>query len=205
MATTVDCYLSLNSPWTYLGSGRLMAMRRRLGFAVAVKPAKFGDVFQATGGLPVHKRPPARQAYRLVELERWSTHLAIPINLQPRHFPGDETAGVRLVIAAALTGQDALALSSEIGRALWEREESIADDATLAAAAERAGVDLSRLRREAPPAPDLDAAWENNTNEAIARGVFGAPSYVLPTGKIFWGQDRLEFLERAIVTGSGAG
>jgi 2-hydroxychromene-2-carboxylate isomerase len=203
--TTVDCYLSLNSPWTYLGSGRLIDMRRRLGFTVTVKPAKFGEVFEATGGLPVHKRPPARQAYRLVELQRWSRHLAIPINLKPRHFPGDETAGVRLVIAAAMTGQDALALSSEIGRALWEREESIADEATLAAAAGRAGVDLSRLKRKAPPAEVLDATWENNTREAIARGVFGAPSYVLSTGEIFWGQDRLEFLERAVAAGSGAG
>lgn len=205
MATTVDCYLSLNSPWTYLGSARLIDMRRRLGFSVAVKPAKFGEVFQATGGLPVHKRPPARQAYRLVELKRWSTHLGIPINLHPCHFPSDEAAGVRLVIAAAMTGQDALALSSEIGRALWEREESIADDAVLAAAAERAGVDVARLRRDAPPAADLDATWENNTKEAINRGVFGAPSYVLPTGEIFWGQDRLEFLERAIAARSGAG
>jgi len=201
--TGVSYYLSLNSPWSYLGSGRLIEMTRRLGVTVDVKPARYGEVFAQTGGLPVAKRPPARRAYRMMELSRWREHLAIPIVLEPRHFPSDETAGTRLVIAAARAGQDALTLSREIGRALWEREESIADPAVLAAAAARAGVDIDAVRATAPSEAALDAIWDANTAEAVSRGVFGAPSYVLASGEIFWGQDRLDFLERALQRESG--
>lgn len=201
----IDYYISLNSPWTYLGSGRFQAMTRRLAVPVRVKPAKFGEVFARTGGLPLPKRAPERQTYRLMELKRWRDHLAIPIHLHPKHFPSDETAASRLVIAAGLAGQDALALSREIGRALWEREESIADEAVLAAAAGRAGVDLSAVRKASPGEAELDGVWDRNTAEAVSRGVFGAPSYVLASGEFFWGQDRLEFLERALEQGGGRG
>ncbi|MFZ4809376.1 MAG: 2-hydroxychromene-2-carboxylate isomerase [Hyphomicrobiaceae bacterium] len=194
----VTYYLSLNSPWSYLGSRRLIEMTRRLGVPVDVKPAKYGVVFAETGGLPLAKRPPARRAYRMMDLSRWRDHLAIPIVLEPRHFPSDETAGTRLVIATARAGQDALTLSSEIGRALWEREENIADPAVLVAAAARAGIDVDKVSATAPSDAELDAIWDANTTEAVSRGVFGAPSYVLASGEIFWGQDRLDFLERAL-------
>ncbi len=194
----VTYFLSLNSPWSYLGSGRLIEMTRRRGVTVDIKPARYGEVFAQTGGLPVAKRPPARRAYRMMELSRWRDHLAIPIVLEPRHVPSDETAGTRLVIATALAGQDALTLSREIGRALWELEENIAHPAVLVAAAARAGVDGDKVRAMAPSDAELDAIWDANTTEAVSRGVFGAPSYVLPSGEIFWGQDRLDFLERAL-------
>lgn len=198
----IDYFISLNSPWTYLGSGRFTEIAARAGATVRVKPAKFGEVFAKTGGLPLPKRAPERQAYRLMELKRWRDHLGIPIHIQPKHFPSDETAATRFVIAAGLAGVNALALSREIGRALWEREESIADDAVLMAAAERAGIDGGALRASAPANADLDAQWDANTAEALARGVFGAPSYVLASGEIFWGQDRLAFLERALAGGA---
>ena len=196
--TTIDTYISLNSPWTYLGSERLAAIARRHGVGVAVKPAKFGDVFANTGGLPLAKRAPARQAYRMMELQRWRDHLGLPITLQPKFFPADETAGVRLVIVAGLEGLDAAALAGEIGRAVWEREENIAEAGVLAAAATRAGLDAAQIRASAPDDARLDAIWAANTAEAIGRGVFGAPSYVTAGGEIFWGQDRLEFLDRAL-------
>ncbi len=195
---TLEYYLSLNSPWTYLGSARFAAMTKAAGATVLVKPAKFSEVFAKTGGLPLPKRSPERQAYRLMELQRWRDHLAIPIMIKPKHFPSDEAAATRLVIAAAAQGCDALAFSHEIGKALWEREENIADAAVIDAAAHRAGLDASVLRAAAPVDDVLNAVWEKNTADALARGVFGAPSYVFPDGEFFWGQDRVEFVQRKL-------
>jgi 2-hydroxychromene-2-carboxylate isomerase len=193
--TPVDIYISLNSPWTYMAWERLHEIATRRSLAVTVKPAKFAEVFAATGGLPLPKRAPERQAYRMMEMKRWRDRLGLPMVLQPRAFPSDEGPGVRLVIAAMEQGQDAARFAQEIGRALWEHDQSIADAAVLDAAAVRAGLDLASLRARSRPDVDLDAVWTANTAEAVRRGVFGAPSVVLPDGEIFWGQDRVELLD----------
>jgi 2-hydroxychromene-2-carboxylate isomerase len=200
---TIDYYISLNSPWTYLGSARFIEMVRRHGVSVNVKPARFGEVFAETGGLPLAKRAPARRAYRMMELKRWRDHLGLPINVEPRHFPADEAAATRAVIRTRWAGGDALALASELGRAVWEREEDIAEPATIRAACERAGVAPALIAAAEPSDAVIDGIWEANTREAIARGVFGAPSYVFADGEIFWGQDRLAFVERKLAAVSG--
>ena len=198
MAITIAYYLSLNSPWTYIGSAPFAEIARRYGASVDVKPCKFGPIFEQTGGLPLPKRSPQRRAYRLMELRRWREVRGIPINVEPKYFPSDDLAAVRLVIAAKLQGKDAHLLSLEFGRAIWEREESLADAAVMAAAAERAGLDAAALRANGPSDAELDALYEQYTQDALEAGVFGAPSYVLPSGEIFWGQDRLELLDRAL-------
>ena len=198
MPVTIDYYLSLNSPWTYIGSAPFAEIARRYGADVNVKPAKFGPIFEQTGGLPLPKRSPQRRAYRLMELRRWREVRGLPLNVEPKYFPSDDVAAVRLVIAAKLQGKDAHRLSLELGRAIWEREESFADAAVMAAAAQRAGLDAAVLRANGPPDAELDALYEQYTQDALKAGVFGAPSYVLPSGEIFWGQDRLDLLERAL-------
>ena len=196
--TTIGYYMTLNSPWTYLGSARFAEIAKRHGCTVDIKPARFGEIFSKTGGLPLPKRSPERRAYRMMELKRWRDQTGVPITLEPKFFPSDETAGTRLVIAAKLAGKDACALAAEIGRALWEREENIAEASVLAAAAARAGLDADAIREAGPSDAELDALHESYTAEALSRGVFGAPSYVLESGEFFWGQDRLEFLDRAL-------
>ena len=198
MTVTIDYYLSLNSPWTYIGSGPFAEIARRHGAVVNVKPAKFGPIFEQTGGLPLPKRSPQRQAYRMMELKRWRDVRGLPLNVAPKYFPSDEAAATRLVIAAKLQGKDAHALSLELGRAIWEREESFADPAVMASSAQRAGLDAAALRAAGPSDAELDALYEQFTQDALKDGVFGAPSYVLPSGEIFWGQDRLELLDRAL-------
>ena len=197
---TVTYYMTLNSPWTYLGSQRFQDMAKRHGYTVDIKPAKFGEVFAKTGGLPLPKRSPERRAYRMLELKRWREQTKLPITLEPKYFPSDEAPGTRLVIAAKLAGKDAHALATEIGRALWEREENIADASVLAAAAKRAGLDADAIRKAGPSDADLDKLHDQFTADALAHGVFGAPSYVLESGEVFWGQDRLEFVDRALAT-----
>ena len=198
MPVTIDYYVSLNSPWTYLGSAPFAEIAKRHGATVNVKPAKFGPIFEQTGGLPLPKRSPQRQAYRLMDLKRWREVRERPLTLEPKHFPSNDAVATRLVIAAKLQGEDAHKLSLELGRALWQREENLADAAAIAAAAERAGLDAAVLRAAGPSDAELDALLEQYTQEAVKAGVFGAPSYVLPSGEIFWGQDRLELLDRAL-------
>jgi 2-hydroxychromene-2-carboxylate isomerase len=198
MTIAVDYYMTLNSPWTYISSALLAEIAARNHVTVNVKPAKFGPIFEQTGGLPLPKRSPQRRAYRMMELKRWREVRGIPLTLEPKYFPCDDAVATRLVIAAKLQGKDSHKLSLELGRALWEREETLADPATLSSAAERAGLDAAALRAGGPSDAELDARHEQYTQEALTAGVFGAPSFVLPSGEIFWGQDRLELLEREL-------
>jgi 2-hydroxychromene-2-carboxylate isomerase len=198
MTVTVDYYMTLTSPFTYLGSAPFAEIAARNNVIVNVKPAKFGPIFEQTGGLPLPKRSPQRRAYRMMELKRWREVRGVPLNLEPKYFPCDDTAATRLVIAARLQGKDAHRLSLELARAIWEREETLADPDTISSAAKRAGLDAAALRAGGPSDAELDALHAQFTREALTAGVFGAPSFVLPSGEIFWGQDRLELLERAL-------
>lgn len=180
----VDYYLTPSSPWTYLGHARFAAMVERHGAHVNVKPVDFGVIFPQSGGLPLPKRAPQRQAYRLVELKRWSKHLGVPLVLQPRHFPVNTSAASHLICAAPMTKR--MALAGDLLAALWKDDRNLADPQLLAEIGGRHGVGGAD-----------QAAFDRYTQEALERGVFGAPSYVLE-GEIFWGQDRLEFLERAL-------
>ena len=198
MPVTVDYYMTLTSPWAYLGSALFAEIARRNDVTVNIKPCKFGPIFEQTGGLPLPKRSPQRRAYRMMELKRWREVRGIPLTLEPKYSPCDDTMATRLVIAAKLLAKDSHRLSLELGRAVWEREETLADPATISSAAQRAGLDAAELRAGGPPDAELDALHERFTQEAITAGVFGAPSFVLPSGEIFWGQDRLELLERAL-------
>ena len=196
MSKLIDYYLTLNSPWAYLGSARFAELAKKHGAEVRVKSANFGEVFPRTGGLPLPQRAPQRQAYRLVELQRWRDFLGIPINLKPAHFPAQEGLAARMVIAAGGSGGHPLALAHAFGKALWEQERDFADPATCEAIAGETGHDGARLRAAAED-PSMEQRHSEITEEAIARGVFGSPSYVYKD-EIFWGQDRLDFLDRAL-------
>ena len=194
----MEYYLSLNSPWAYLGSARFIKLVKQYDVDVTVKPANFGDVFAQTGGLPLPKRAPQRQAYRMFEMKRWRDELDIPIQLEPVNFPSNEARGVHAVIATKLAGGDALGLSAEIGRSLWEMDQNIGDMAVIEEAGRRAGVDVAAVLETGPSADELDEMWQANTKEAVDKGVFGAPSYRFEDGEIMWGQDRVHFVAKKL-------
>jgi len=190
MQRHIDYYFTPNSPWTYLGHARFAEMAQRHGAAVAVKPVDYGVIFPQSGGLPLGKRAPQRQAYRLAELARWRTFLHVPLNLQPKFFPVDAISAA-CVICAAPPGAR-MAIAGEFMRAVWAEERNIADIGVLTEIAARHGI------ADAPGAiVQGKAAFESNTQEALGRQVFGAPTYVLG-GELYWGQDRLDFLDRAL-------
>ena len=194
MPRTIDYYFATISPYAYLGHDRFAAIARKHGATVAVKPINLGEVFPVSGGLPLSKRAPQRQAYRLVELERWAQYLGKPMRIQPQYFPVNGDLAAYWILAAAESGPaQALALAGAVGRAIWEQDRNIADAATMEAIAAECGLPKSLAQRA--QAPEIAEKYAALTREAIARGVFGAPTYIVED-ELFWGQDRLDFLDR---------
>lgn len=197
MAETIDYYFTPTSPWTYLGHERFGAIAARHGAAVRCKPADFGKVFQVSGGLPLAQRAKQRQAYRLFELKRWREFLGVPLTLHPKFFPAASEPAARLVLAAPEAQQ--FRLAGALLRAVWAEERNIADAATLRAIGNENGLDGERLVAAAEGA-SVGARYAALTEEAIERQVFGAPTYFV-RDEPFWGQDRLDFVERALAKG----
>ena len=195
MAEVIDYYLSLQSPWSYLGHDRLIEIADRHGAELRVWPVNFREIFAATGGLPLPKRSPERQAYRLVELGRWRDFLALPLTLRPAHFPTHERLAAGMVGAARDAGGDAARLAGAMLKAVWVEQRDIGERDTVAAIAEALDMDGRGLIAAAER--DAGERMKTDTTAAIARGVFGAPSYIY-RDELFWGQDRLEFLDRAL-------
>ncbi|HYF59331.1 MAG TPA: 2-hydroxychromene-2-carboxylate isomerase [Burkholderiaceae bacterium] len=196
MPAVVRYFMSPVSPWTYLGHDRFVDVARRHGATIELRPIDLGRVFPVSGGVPLAKRAPQRQAYRLRELPRWRDHLGVPLVVQPKHFPVPADDAARLIVAADLAaGTDAaLRLAGALLRACWAEERDVSDAATLAAIAGACGLDAASL---AARADEARAAFDAYTEEATATGVFGAPWYQVGD-EPFWGQDRLDFVERAL-------
>lgn len=197
MGATIDYYFTPQSPWTYLGHQRFVRLAADAGATVRVRPVDYGKVFPVSGGLPLGKRAPQRQAYRLVELRRFSQHLGMPMNVQPKFFPiaGDDAARLLIAVAERDGSAMALKLAGSVFAAVWERERDIASTEVLGELLSECGLPAERLAqsREA----GVQQQYEQFTAAAIETGVFGAPSYVVD-GEIFWGQDRLDFLQRKL-------
>lgn len=201
MALHIDYYVSLNSPWTHLGAARIEAMAMAHSATMRIYPVDFGTIFAASGGLPLPKRSPQRQAYRLQELARWRDHLGIPIHVQPKFFPSSEALTAACVIAIRETIGDAPAikLAHAVLNAVWQQEKNPADPAVLNGLISELGLDPAQITKLAED-PRWNAMRTTDGQAALDRGVFGAPSYVIGDD-IFWGQDRLEFVERRLARG----
>lgn len=197
MSKVCEYFYSLNSPWAYLGHQRLLDLTKKYNVKIDAKPCDLGRVFGVSGGLPLLKRAPQRQAYRLVELQRWSEYLGLPMNIQPTFFPVASDLAARMTIAAQLSNgtEASLQLAGAIMRGLWAEQKNIADADTLVGIALECELDGKALMKSADTA-SVQAEYDRFTNEANSANVFGAPWFVYQ-GEGFWGQDRLDFLERA--------
>ena len=197
---TIDYYFAPQSPWTYLGHARFCAMAAKAvsaGAVLRIKPADIGKVFAVSGGLPLPQRAPQRQAYRFLELQRFSEHLQLPLTLRPQFFPVAADPAAKLIIAVDMhDGQDAaMSLSGKVFAACWAEQRDIASPTTLAELLAASGLPGQRLADSADAA--TQARYDVNTQDAIAQQLLGAPTYVVD-GVPFWGQDRLDFVERAL-------
>ena len=197
MSLSIDYYLGAQSPWAYLGHQRFTDMAREANAVVRVLPTDYGKVFPVSGGLPLGQRAPQRQAYRLVDMRRTADYLKLPINIQPTFFPVNGDAASRLIIVVNQhDGTDAaMKLCDAVFKAVWVQQRNIADEAVLAELLTECGLDAARMEQSRQPA--AQAQYQANSEAAIQAGVFGAPSFVVD-GEIFWGQDRLDFLQRKL-------
>lgn len=197
MRRTVDYYLAPQSPWTYLGHERLTELLRETGAAVRVLPMDLGRIFPLSGGLPLQKRAPQRQAYRLLELRRFSEALDIPLHPEPRFFPVAGNPAALLITAVSMhDGADAaMRITGAVLAAVWMQQRDIASPELLATLLAENGLSANRLGDSLQA--DVQARYDEQTQAAIDLGLFGSPSYVID-GELFWGQDRLDFVARKL-------
>ena len=202
MSRPVDYYFSMISPWAYIGHVPFMGIVRRHDVALSYKPVALVNVFSETGGLPLPKRHPVRQRYRMFELQRWREKRGLKFNLRPKYGRFDVSVADRFVIAMTMAGHDPDPYLRLAFAAIWEEEQNLAEDAMLVALAERVGLPGAQLL-DAAKSDAVKAAYERHVREAIAADVVGSPAYVLD-GEVFWGQDRLELLDDALSSGRKA-
>ena len=203
MTIQLDCYYSLSSPWMYFAGPQLQDLVRRHHVQLVLKPYDFQAVVPLTGGIPLKTRPEPRRSYHALELARWRDYLQMPLNLEPRHYPKGAPTDPNwnkspgwMVIAAQMQGLDAFVLSHALLRALWVEERDPSQPEVRIAVANENGYDGVALQKLEQAQP-VQAEYGVFTREAVERGIFGAPIFVLD-GERFWGQDRLPFVDRAL-------
>lgn len=189
----IEYFYSVSSPWAYLGTPRLLEIARKHVASIDLRNIL---IVEENGAIPLRTRPTARQDYHAVELARWRDHLKMPLNLKPKFYPTQSTPAGLMVIAAKRAGLDCIKLSFALQRALWAEDRDIASSDTRAAIARENGFDGESLVA-AENDPATIELWDVNKAEAISRGIFGTPTYVY-RGELFWGQDRLKFLDQAL-------
>ena len=202
MSRQVDYYFSFSSPWAYIGHKAFRDVVETYGLKVNHKPVVLVDLFSETGGLPLIKRHPVRQRYRLVELQRWRDKRGLNFHFQPKHVPLNARLADGVVIAAMELGLEPDPFLRRAFPAVWEQELNLADPAIIAKIADDAGLPGDRLVGRSA-SEEISAAYEQNRQDAITADVFGSPVYVLD-GEVFWGQDRIELLADALKSGRKA-
>ena len=198
----IDYFYTHVSPFSYLGHRAFLDLAKSHGAKVRFRPVMLPKIFAHSGALPVPERPKARQAYRLVELQRWRDKRGLPLNLKPKHFPANPGLADRAAIALVAAGKDAGDFAGAMLAACWAEEKDIADPAVVTEKLTASGHDAEAILKAAE-GEEAKATYEKNTADAIALDAIGAPNYVL-NGEVFWGQDRLELLGDALAAGRPA-
>ena len=199
MQKTVDYYLFLLSPWSYLGTEKFNGVVKKHNLKVNYKPISVMDTFEQMGGVPPMKRHPSRQRFRLDELSRWSKYLNVPINLNPAFWPTDQSLAAQMVYAATQLQLNPGPLVDSILAAVWLNEADIADEQTLVDLAEKCSFNADTLINSART-EQIATLYQDTTSEAHNNDVFGSPTFIY-NDELFWGQDRIDFLDRALKNG----
>lgn len=188
----IDYFFATLSPYCYLAGTRLEEMAARQGAEISYKPFDVVSAFARTGGTPPKDRHPSRQEYRAQELVRQAKKLGMPFNLKPAHWPTNGAPAAYAFIAAQEAGGGDLGqLAHAISRAVWAEEKDIAEDAVIRDCLAGAGFDPALADSGLLVGAET---YARNLEEAVERGVFGAPFYIVGDER-FWGQDRIADLE----------
>ncbi|WP_435257898.1 2-hydroxychromene-2-carboxylate isomerase [Thioclava sp. FR2] len=188
----IDYFFSTVSPFTYLAGTRLEEIAQKHGATISYKPMDVFTLFDRTGGIRLPNRHESRKEYRLQEMRRQSRKAGLKLNLQPMFWPTNPAPSSYAIISAAKAGGGDLGgLVHAFTRACWAEEKNIAEDDVVKDILAAHGFDPNLADSGMLTAADV---YANNLEEAVSRGVFGAPFYIVGEEK-FWGQDRLEDLD----------
>lgn len=201
MSRKLTVYFSLLSPWAYIGHAELQRLIARHRLQAIYRPVALTQVFPESGGLPLAKRHPYRQRYRILELQRWRDKRGLRFHLHPEFWPFDPAPADRIACALIVAGKDPEKFIAAAFSGIFERQRNLADRAELAATLASAGYEPEWLERGENGAAEV--VYQRNLALALEQGVFGSPSYLLD-GEIFWGQDRLDLLDDALTNGRKA-
>ena len=202
MARQIDYYFSTVSPWAYIGHALFEDVAKANNLKINYKPVTLGELFAETGGLPLAKRHPARQRYRMLELQRWRDKRGLTFHLKPKHWPFNARLADGVVIAALEAGLNPEPFLRRVYQGSWEGQLDLGDAATITKLADESGLPGAKLVARAP-SDEIGAIYNKNRDDAIAAGVFGSPAWVLDK-EVFWGQDRIELLADALKSGRKA-
>lgn len=195
----IDYYIVTISPYCYLAGGRLEEIAAKHSASITYKPFDLMQLIDRTGGPRPANRHPSRMEYRAQELTRWSAHLKMPFNLKPAHFPVNMAPSSYAIIAAQDAGGGDLAgLVQGFLRAVWVEERDISDDTVIRDILGAHGFDPALTDKGLLQGAET---YGRNLDQAVEAGVFGAPFYIVrESGQRFWGQDRLDFLDRHLAS-----
>jgi 2-hydroxychromene-2-carboxylate isomerase len=202
MHRSIDYYFSLVSPWAYIGHATFMNLTLRHSLDVNFKPVSLPTIFAETGGLPLNKRAPARQRYRIMELQRWREKRGVRLNVHPKFWPFNVEAADHLTVAIVESGANPDQFLRKAFPGVWADERNLADEQTLVMLADGVGLPGQKLLADAK-SESVKKRYEKNIKEALEVDAFGSPCYVLD-GEVFWGQDRIELLDDALTSGRKA-
>lgn len=202
---TIDYYYSTRSNFTYLGAARLNALARAHGRRILHRPILLSVTMPAIGGMPFAERPTMLRNYSMRDALRWAAHLGVSILREPVHHVGPVELPSGIVIAAQRAvgrgeAGDVDDLSLRVLQALWRDDRDIADPAVVSELCRAAGFAAGDSLVEEALTDGVQAELRRNCQEAIMRGVIGAPTYFVDE-EPFYGQDRLDFVERALAQG----
>lgn len=196
MAVSIDYYYTAPSPYAYLGHDAFHELAARHGATINYRPVRLADVWAVSGAVPLGQRSPTRQRYRRIELQRIAEMRGLKLNLDPKHFPVDPTLADRSVIALVEAGRPPRAFLGRVHKALWAEDRDISDRGLIAELLRKEGHDADAVLAFAESA-EAERIHVANSQAAITADAIGAPTYVL-NGEPFWGQDRLDLLDRAL-------
>jgi 2-hydroxychromene-2-carboxylate isomerase len=190
-------FYSVVSPYSYLGTKKLLEISKKYSAEIIEKPVNLVErVFSATGGVPVPKRHISRQLYRNVELDRWSSHLNIKFNKKPKFWPPKDAHTPALFLIASIEMGKKMDFGFKVLEHIWAKESDISSIDTMKLIADDLKINFDELKKVAM-SERIKKIYEDNTQEAISANVFGVPMYIY-NNEMFWGQDRLNFLEEAL-------
>lgn len=193
MSKRVEFFYDIGSPYTYMAATQMDGLGKRTGAEVIWRPFLLGGVFKAVGN-EMPARVAAKAKHMLQDLVRWSRHYDVPFQFSSR-FPQNGLRAMRACTFAEQKGKSR-EFAMAVFKAYWVDDLDITSDETLSACARSAGLDPKELLA-ACDSPAVKDQLRRNTDEAVARGAFGAPT-VFVGDLMFWGNDRLHFVEEAL-------